>query len=160
VTTIAWDGRTMAADRQINAGNTPLRSLQPKVLRINDPDGRPCLIGFSGSVYMYRAWLHWLSGGDEPRWREDDHWSLLLIDHSGYAWVRASFSNGWAPHGRRVWAIGSGCDYALGAMYAGASAERAVIIASKLDVNTGFGVDVVRFHGQAFAQPIYGRKPK
>jgi ATP-dependent HslUV protease subunit HslV len=137
----------MAADKQINAGNTPLYREHPKVMRIGTQDGKPCLIGFSGSVHMYRAWLHWLSGGDEPRWTgNNDYWSMMLVDHTGYVWVRTSSSNGWAPHGRRVWAIGSGCDYALGAMYAGASAERAVVIASKLDVNTGGGVDVVRFN--------------
>jgi ATP-dependent protease HslVU (ClpYQ) peptidase subunit len=143
MTTIAWDGRTLAGDRQINAGNTPLLREHPKVLPINSPDGERCLMGFAGDVFMYRAWLHWLDGGAEPKWKDDVHWSLLLIDPTGYAWIRTSTSNGWAPHGRTVWAIGSGCDYALGALRAGATAERAVMIAAELDINTGLGIDKV-----------------
>lgn len=47
--------------------------------------------------------------------------------------------------GQSKWAIGSGADYALGAMYAGLSAAEAVMIASKLDTGTGLGVDSVSF---------------
>lgn len=47
--------------------------------------------------------------------------------------------------GKTKWAIGSGADYALGAMYAGKSAKEAVEIASQLDTGTGLGVDVVTF---------------
>ena len=36
-------------------------------------------------------------------------------------------------------------DYALGAMHAGVDARRAVRIASRLDIESGMGVDVVRF---------------
>jgi ATP-dependent protease HslVU (ClpYQ) peptidase subunit len=43
----------------------------------------------------------------------------------------------------RYFASGSGKDFALAAMEAGKTAEEAVLIASKYDVYTGMGVDVL-----------------
>ena len=49
-----------------------------------------------------------------------------------------------APRNLSGKAIGSGSEYALGAMAMGASAKRAVQIASRFDPSTGRGVTVAK----------------
>lgn len=145
MTTIAWDGRDLVGDRRLMNGNTPTVSPRPKVHRLIAPNGRVALFGFSGASAVADAWLHWLAGGDEPRWPADDErWSAMMIDDTGMVWLRFSGVHAWTQHGRKAWAIGSGCDYALGAMTAGSGARRAVQVAALLDVGTGDGIDVVR----------------
>jgi ATP-dependent protease HslVU (ClpYQ) peptidase subunit len=45
--------------------------------------------------------------------------------------------------GSGIYGVGSGADYAMGALYAGATPEKAVEIAAKLDVNTSGPIQVV-----------------
>lgn len=72
--------------------------------------------------------------------------ALMLIEQPRWVWYRSDNANRWDLLGAcSGWAIGSGCDYALGAMEAGATAQEAVRIASRLDNQCGMGVDVVRF---------------
>lgn len=146
MTTIAWDGHTLAGDRRVAYGDTPMVTSFPKVRRVVAPNKRVALIGFSGSAAFASAFLAWLKGGERPSFRVDNSWTVMLIDDRKGVWVRSSTSDAWELVGRRVnWAIGSGCDYALGAMHVGADAARAVRAAAGLDVNTGFGVDKVCF---------------
>lgn len=85
-----------------------------------------------------------MEGGAIPP--EGDHHKtcVMIIDEKHRVWV---------ADGRRIytrinhpyWAIGSGADYALAAMHCGRTAAQAVRLASKLDINSGIGVDCVRF---------------
>jgi len=68
---------------------------------------------------------------------------IMGIDEHGFVWV-GSKPGFWAPIGCRPWAIGSGADYALGAMAAGKDARAAVLIAASLDTSTGDGVTTLR----------------
>lgn len=115
-----------------------------KVHRIQAADGRVFLVGCCGRADHIEAFFAWMRGGEKPSMPLDAEFSALVIDERRRAWnihdtliyVRCT---------AKRWAIGSGCDYALGAMEAGASAEQAVRIASRLDVHCGFGVNSVRF---------------
>lgn len=147
MTTIAWDGRTLAGDAMTTWGGTPMRACVPKVHKVTAPNGRKALVGFSGSLAYGNAYLAWLNGGDkpDPKVPESTGWTVIMVDDEGGIWQRSDTSDAWTLLGRRVnWACGSGADYALGAMAAGATAEQAVKIASNLDTNTGFGVHAVR----------------
>jgi ATP-dependent protease HslVU (ClpYQ) peptidase subunit len=42
-----------------------------------------------------------------------------------------------------IYGVGSGSDYAVGAIYAGAKPEKAIEIAAKLDVNTSGPIQIV-----------------
>jgi len=147
ITTVAWDGLTLAGDRLISHGSTPMRCVSPKVRRMVAPNGRIALFGFAGAESYKAGYLAWMRGGEEPKHEKDDgHWSILLVDDTGCVHLRGRSGNFWYVLGRRVnWAIGSGGDYALGAMAAGADAKSAVRLATGLDTSTGMGVDVVRF---------------
>lgn len=140
MTTIAWDGTSIAADRLCGG-----RYTVAKLWRL--PDGS--VIGGAGLYDDIVEVVHWLASGaredEKPRLAPREESSdLLLIDPEGRPhWLT------W-PHLRRVpivepyEAIGSGSEYALGAMAMGASAKRAVQIASRFDPSTGRGVTVAK----------------
>lgn len=148
MTVIAWDGKVLAADRMSTIGGTPIHESTPKVQRLRAPNGRQALIGFSGNSAFKASYLNWMAGGEEPALKqgEDMKWAIILIQEPRWVWYRSDTANRWDLFGAMsYWAIGSGCDYALGAMEHGASAREAVKIASRLDNQCGMGVDVVRF---------------
>jgi ATP-dependent protease HslVU (ClpYQ) peptidase subunit len=138
MTTIAWDGRTLAADKQSTWGGTPTRTR--KIFRAKHPDGRVMIYGCAGLTHECQAYTRWIDGEIEKPDFTDI--SILSIDQKGRIWY-ANQSMLWARIITKRWAIGSGCDYALGAMAAGKSAADAIRIASKLDVNIGLGVDTL-----------------
>lgn len=73
--------------------------------------------------------------------------NALIISKNGNVKVYHNVQKGRAADMGKLdmWAVGSGCDYALGAMKFGATAKEAIAIASELDVNTGLGIDTVDF---------------
>lgn len=142
MTTIAWDGRTLAADTRSSWGGTPTDGAVRKIFEAVHPQGR-LLVGCSGiSEECNAVWL-WMTGQrkDEPIVTD---LRIMAVDESGFVFV-GSKPGYWAEVGRRPWALGSGTDYALGAMAAGADARNAVRIASTLDVGTGIerGIDTL-----------------
>lgn len=151
MTTIAFDGRSIAADRMCSIGNTPVRSPHPKIRRLVYKN-LPAVMGTSGSVEYGHALVDWLQAGahagKEPELSNDGDSNyctvLLATKESVYLFSNSCVG---VPLGAIPWAAGSGADYALGAMAAGASAKRAVEIAITLDVNSGCGVDVLRLKG-------------
>ena len=144
MTVVAFDGQSLAGDRLAAAGGTPLPRTR-KVFWLRAPNGKQALVGFSGGSSYTNAYLNWMNGGPAPVSGPDEKWSILLIEHPRLVWYRSDSANRWDLFGATKWAIGSGADYALGAMAAGKTAADAVRIASRLDVGCGLGVDVVRF---------------
>lgn len=115
-----------------------------KVLRITAPDGRKFLVGCSGCAYASTSFVAWLQGGDKPSLASDVEFCAMVVDERRRVWMLGR-ELVYLQINMPQWAIGSGADYALGAMAAGADPERAVRIASRLDVSCGLGVNVVRF---------------
>lgn len=139
MTTICWDGITLAADRQSTAGGTPTQTR--KVFDCVGPDGRRWMYAGSGNSAQCQEFTRRINAGLPMPVFTDIH--ILAVDDGGQVWAAAEDLL-WERKGVTKWASGSGADYALGAMAAGASAREAVAIATKLDVNTGLGVDWVR----------------
>ena len=141
MTTVAWDGKSIAADRQLGH-----RMEVGKLFRLKSGG----ILGGAGWYSQIVEVVAWLNEGakpaDKPKFpdAEESGSDFLLIEPDGSPyWLT------W-PFLRRVKinetysAIGSGCEYALGAMANGASAKRAVEIACKFDPSTGKGVNVIR----------------
>lgn len=135
MTVIAWDGKTLAADRR--ATSCGLARTVRKIERY-----KGFLLGMSGDHAVAAEMLKWFTcGGDFPAKAREDVATLLVVDHSG---VRL-FTTGpepmvvLDPH----MAIGSGRDYALMAMHLGKSAREAVELACLFDVDCGNGVDTL-----------------
>ena len=142
MTTIAWDGKTLAADTRSTWGGTPVDGSCRKIFKAVHPQGR-LLVGCAGIGQECRAVWLWLTGQQSEVPQTTDI-RIMAVDQTGFVFV-GSVPGQWAEVGRRPWAIGSGCDYALGAMQAGANAVKAVQIASALDTNTGIvaGIDFI-----------------
>lgn len=106
-------------------------------------EGNECFqaIGFSGNpdgIYRTIASLEL----NEYKWNTGEvKFVALLIDWAGTAWIIEE--EGEVCEIPTPWAIGSGAPYAHGAMEAGCTAEEAVTIASKLDIHTGMGYDII-----------------
>lgn len=141
MTTIAWDGVSLAADKMSNSQGTI--STVTKIWRISNH-----LIGGSGNFSSIMSLRNWFSNGcikDEwPECQKDkDRCSTLLVitpdgkiqlyDHDPYPCEIEDVFH----------AIGGGRDFAMGAMEMGASAHQAVMAASRWDTGTGNGVDVL-----------------
>lgn len=140
MTTIAWDGKTLAADRRVTCGGVTDAKVH-KIVRREDG----ALAGSAGNTSLGAAFKRWFLSGEPgerpPLSREQETANGVIIRPSGL--IEIHDVCGWyeaeAPH----YALGSGWEIALGAMAAGASAEEAVRIAAKLDGNTGDEVETL-----------------
>lgn len=143
MTVIAWDGQTLAADRQRTFGGTP--TTMRKARKIVAPDGRVFLVGCCGRSDFIQMFLAWLEGGERPSFPVTEDFAAIVIDQRHRIWVIHDTLIYVEVFGIALWGIGSGGNYAMGAMEHGATAAQAVKVASRLDINCGLGVDCVSF---------------
>ena len=144
MTVIAWDGKTLAADKRTNFGG--LHGTTTKVHRL--PDGS--LVGCAGNTAQIAEVVHWLGEGAQsdkmPAIQRDpkECVSALVIRPDGKV---LQYEN--TPYPllleNRKWAIGSGRDFAVTAMHLGRDAREAVENASIIDSGCGNGVDALTF---------------
>ena len=139
MTTIAFDGVTLAADTRRTFGVTP----KDDTTKIHTFSKGPWKYGAAaGDVFQILAFYDYLEGNREDPGLTDDDAIVLVVNEAGQAYAINHLN---IPYQTPVpWAIGTGGDYAMGAMHAGKTAVEAVQIASKLDVNTGPEVRHVR----------------
>lgn len=133
MTTIAWDGKTLAADSM----STYEDGTKMHVVKIaKSEDG--FIVAVAGNFNVGLIWMRWVLAGmnpdDQPE--EGKGANVIIIDPKGKAHV---FEN--APIRQELtvkkWALGSGYHLALGAMEMGADAVTAVRVAAKWDSQTG-----------------------
>ena len=140
MTTIAWDGKTLAADRRQIFGSNKSQATTKIVLHPN------LIVGASGGFAAAQAMLRWVAEGcravDFPPSQSGDNWARTIVvnrhSHKVYIYEDAPIA---IEITSNHYAMGSGCEYALGAMAAGANARDAVSIAGFFDPQTGDGVD-------------------
>lgn len=143
MTVIAWDGRTLAADKRCSYGNS-VRTVT-KIRRL--ADGR--LAGIAGSGAAGEAVIAWLNAGSGPHYypeiqKSDDHASVLVIERDGSVLEYSKTAHPERYEDKFI-AIGSGRDFAVAAMHCGRTAVEAVELACQLDTGCGNGIDVLRF---------------
>lgn len=139
MTVIAWDGKTLAADKRACYGGTPRT-----VTKVHNING--LLVGGSGETSFIGNMLEWIRNGRDPATfpasqRDKDDWQpMLVIELDGTPSVYER-----TPHPvrfeDRYCAIGSGRDFAMAALYLGKSAREAVEVACALDTGCGNGID-------------------
>ena len=138
MTCIAWDGKTLAADKRVEY--VGLARTVTKIFRFNNE-----LLGISGNGAQGNEMIEWYKAGAKPaafppKQRERDDWaSLIVIRECGVFYYERT------PHPclveDKIMAWGCGRDYALAAMHLGKTAREAVEIASVFDINCGNGED-------------------
>jgi len=142
MTVIAWDGKTLAADKM--ACSAGYGYTVTKVHRLES--GALCALAGDGDGAM--SLLHWLNGQREPasypQGQKDNDTCAIVVERNGAVW-----SFGKTPHPQRIecvrYAMGHGRDFALAAMHLGKSAREAVEVACALDVFCGNGIDALEF---------------
>lgn len=145
MTTIAYDGRTMAGDKAAWSGSLcyPVR----KVYKTRTKKQGQILVGFAGSGGFAHAVLVWLKGGAHPgKYPEDgkDVTIALIVRANGTIWKLDNNLRYTRVYGRRH-ALGAGQDMATGAMAAGATAAQAVRIVMRNSDSAAIGMHTVRF---------------
>lgn len=149
MTTIAWDGLTLAADACSWSGGT--RRRVRKVFKVTATDGRRFLVAFAGNGSFALAVLAWMRGERE---RPDPlafmgHADLqnqcaLVIDQDRRVWQLGN-ELVYTRMRERVYAFGAGQEFAWGALEAGATAAQAIRIAMKRSDYAGISIDTVKF---------------
>lgn len=149
MTTIAYRDGVMAADSGA-WHNSASHAWANKLAR--GPDGT--LFGCAGSAAEAEAFLCWVRAGyegDMPKPRakdEDSSFIVLRVPVGGPVELLTAF--GTERYDAPYFAIGSGAETALGALFVGASAERA-IEAAKEHASGAFGEVRTISHRQAAA---------
>lgn len=141
MTVIAWDGKTLAADRRMT--NNGLIRTTTKVRRIGTL--RAACAGNMDAAEEMFAWINrGRSPSDFPAMQssKDDWCSCVVIeaDDSVVTYERSPYPTKIADS---VYASGSGRDFALAAMHLGKTAAEAVLVASHFQCDCGNGVDVL-----------------
>lgn len=134
MTTVAWDGKTLAADRLSLGGGTRFGEVT-KIAK--SPNG--ILVGAAGHLTATAGFLRWVKGdmkGKKPPLNNSTamviypNGTVELHDENGYSSIEADYV-----------AIGSGEDYAIAAMTLGHTAKEAVEVAIKVSTTSGGGID-------------------
>lgn len=140
MTVIAWDGKTLAADKRASCSG--LSRTVTKIRRIGD-----LLVGGSGDFDRVVAMFAWIEAGckaeDFPAFQRDQDMSADMLVIDGGKVLKYERTPHPITFEDAYFAMGSGRDYALAAMWLGQDARHAVIVASQLDVNCGNGIDTL-----------------
>ena len=141
MTCIAWDGKTLAADKRMCYAG--MINTVTKIFRVG-----ALLVGGSGEMAYIMQLIEWVRNGRNvddfpPSQRDKDEWqTLLVIEADGTISLYER-----TPHPVRYEqqfvAIGSGREYARAAMYLGKSSVEAVQVACALDAGCGNGIDTL-----------------
>lgn len=136
MTTIAYDGITLAVDSQLTS-NTLVFGNVNKIMKLRDG----CYFVGAGEWEGCCAIALWLNGGEKPTIKEEESVLGVLIEKGKVPFEitgALSFYPMCIP-----WAGGSGQQIAMTAMKCGKTAKEAVQLACKLDIYTGGRVRTV-----------------
>jgi hypothetical protein len=138
VSVVAWDGKSIAADKQATSSGLRIRTTKMRELGSE-------VLAWTGDQGSGEAVAQWYADGADPaKWPESqkdkEDWARLIV--AGANGVKCYERQ---PIPVRVedefQAWGAGRDYALGAMARGATAREAVEIAMRFDASCGLGID-------------------
>lgn len=143
MTVLAWDGKALAADRLACCGMQ--KATVTKIARAGDE-----LIGICGSLSTGNELREWYLNGANPDYfpsagLEDEDSELIVVKTDGTVWVYNGSATPFQIEDP-VCAFGAGAQAAWGALLCGVSAERAVEIASQINISCGNGLDVLVLH--------------
>lgn len=136
---IAWDGKTLAVDRQLTCADIRLTGTKCRKLANGE------VVAWTGGIEYGMILARWYEQGADPlKWpafQRTDEWSRLIVCQPSQV---VEFEKEPEPQlvEEPFCAWGSGRDFAMGAMAMGATARRAVEVACRFNIHCGMGVDV------------------
>lgn len=139
MTIIAWDGTTLAADKQVTCND-----LKKTITKIFKTDLG--LIGVSGVMNMGMAIKTWLLEGAiaelYPEISNEPYTQLILInkEHQLITYQGCGYP---LLIEDKIFAMGSGRDFAYMAMYLGKTAKEAVELTNLFNASCGMGIDTL-----------------
>lgn len=149
MTTIAWDGKTLAVDGAVWSNDLLYRL--KKVFRITTPLGEQFLFAATGDTFYCQAVANWLkNGGETPNHKEfgdekpDSVMGLLIGVDRVITLLSVGLKTATFPD-ERIFALGASSSIALGAMEAGATAKEAIEICLRRHDGAKLCVDTVSF---------------
>lgn len=150
MTTVAYDGRTLASDSQTTQSDIRLSLIAEKIhTRPNGITWRACgemveAFGVAGKLQGYDELVRELESHQgltsTSRFTPGTSLKYLVITTSGKIYCGGQYTDdtqAWMAEVQAPIAVGSGAEFAMGAMAAGAPADAAVRIAMRFDVGTG-----------------------
>lgn len=140
MTVIAWDGRSLVADRQATTGThgMPVTKLWP----LPDGTGAIACCGQLDSALVLRQW--YLDDADPAKYpsfqsKNDEAECVLIVARDDGTCVFYQRHPVAIPVEGGYWAWGCGREFAVGALAVGATAQEAVSVAIKHCDGCGFG---------------------
>ena len=137
MSTIAYKAGVLAADTLAYGGKylSP-PGLKHKIRRLKDGTRIGVCTSIVGTSERFMSWVE--AGADPAAWLgEKPDLQALMIRPNGDAFLATDGLYFSGPIEMTAWAIGSGSDFAIGAMAMGASAAEAVQIAAQFDRHSG-----------------------
>lgn len=145
MTTIAWDGTMLASDTLSTSGNMKLSGECIKTRRVGK-----YRIAFAGeyapAIIFYKEYmvdhLEMETMTYDPIGPSEADFTIMVIeDDKNTCMVFNSHSGYWDEFNPPI-SIGSGSKYAMGSMYSGNDAHKAVEVSCKLDTHSSFPIRV------------------
>ena len=156
MTTIAFDGNMLAADSQTTQGDYRLSLHAQKIFQPAVGENwrvmgqRVVAYGVAGTLQGWHYLREALAGFNglsvNTTFPKGVVVSYLVVTEDGEVYAGGQYENdnvAWLTKVSAPIAVGSGAEFAMGAMAQGATAAQAVEIAARFDVNTGGGVQVL-----------------
>lgn len=146
MTVIAWDGKTLAADRRACIGDAI--NITTKVFKIENSYGEKFLCAFEGSADRGEELINWFFTGHDPekfpanQKDKEQLTRLCVICKDGEIWLYDQTAYPIRLF-QPIFCMGSGADLARAAIHCGKTAKEAVEIASLYNITCGNGVDVL-----------------
>lgn len=148
MTVIAWDGKTLAADKR-----SVLHGKATTVTKLFEVNG--WLLAFSGDLVKGLEMVEWFRNGRDAKelpvfQRDKEDYVPMLAISSGAEIFH--FEDSPIPFRVEdsIYAMGSGRDFALAAMHLGCDARKAVEVACALHNGCGNGIDTLTLHPVPF----------
>lgn len=148
MTTIAasTSARAIACDLQFTRGNHKFKG-SSKILSLEGsvPQSmfgvNKAFIGFAGNASAWGAIVSFFALGAKGNPPKCKNIEFLMLTDKNQMHHSLDLRN-WIYIPEKHFAIGSGSDFAIGAMSAGKTPKEAVVLASKHDIHTGLGCKV------------------
>jgi hypothetical protein len=139
MTSIAWDGKTLATDSRMTEGPMIFSDSCEKIFKLEDGS----LVALCGDVAPGNDVIAWLNGGDQPVLDKDEDFNCLQVFPDGTAReINRLFR---IMPAKAPWAGGSGEAYVMTALVLGFDAVAAVEVACRLDTKSGLPVQTGNF---------------